>query len=139
MLSYPVKLKKDTNDTLLVDSPDFPELHTFGENKEDALRHAVGAFEEVIAARIHHREDVPQPSPGRTRVKLSTLSALKVLLYREMRKQGINHAALARRLGRHLNHIQRLLDLNHASRLDQMDAAFKALQAEVEVNVRLTA
>ena len=31
---YPIKLKRDTNDTLLVSFPDFPEAHTWGEDKE---------------------------------------------------------------------------------------------------------
>ena len=52
MIAYPVILKKDTNDTILVTSVDFPELVTFGQDKDDALSHAIGAFEEAIEARI---------------------------------------------------------------------------------------
>ena len=37
MLRYPVKLSKDTNDTILVDVLDIPEAHTFGEDREEAL------------------------------------------------------------------------------------------------------
>lgn len=36
MLRYPVTLKKDSNGTLLVTTPDFPDLVTFGESKADA-------------------------------------------------------------------------------------------------------
>ena len=50
-MDYPVKLTKDDNGTYLVSSPDFPELVTFGDDKEDALSYAEGAFEEAIAAR----------------------------------------------------------------------------------------
>ena len=64
MTRYPVILVEDDNDTLLVTSPDFPELTTFGEDREDALAHAVDAFEEVIAARIHDGEEIPPPSTG---------------------------------------------------------------------------
>lgn len=64
MTRYPVILVEDDNDTLLVTSPDFPELTTFGEDREDALAHAVDAFEEAIAARIHDGEEIPPPSTG---------------------------------------------------------------------------
>lgn len=67
MLSYPVKLTPDDNDTVLVSAPDFPELTSFGEDEEDALWHAVDALEEAIAARMQTREDVPKPSRCRPR------------------------------------------------------------------------
>jgi antitoxin HicB len=50
-----------------------------------------------------------------------------VLLYRAMRERGVRKADLARRLGWHGPQIDRLLDLNHASRLDQIEAALAAL------------
>jgi len=37
-VTYPVKLEPD-EDTVLVRSPDFSEIITFGEDREDALRH----------------------------------------------------------------------------------------------------
>ena len=60
MLSYPVKVIEDDNDTYFVVSPDFPELNTYGENKDDALQHAVDAFEEAIAGRIAKTSHLPQ-------------------------------------------------------------------------------
>ena len=42
---YPVVLTPDDNDTLLVTCPALPEVTTFGEDKADALRHAVDALE----------------------------------------------------------------------------------------------
>ncbi len=132
MLSYPVKLTPDDN-TFLVTSPDFPELKTFGETRDDALMYAVGAFSEAIAARIAYREDLPTPSKGQTRVALSTQTALKVLLYQAMRDGKVNKAELARRLHCHGPQVDRLLDLNHASRLDQIDAAFNVVGQRVSV------
>ncbi len=85
MLSYPVKLTPDDNDTVMVAAPDFPELTTFGDDEENALWHAVDALEEAIAARMQGREAVPEPSRGRPRVALPTQTALKILLYRATR------------------------------------------------------
>ena len=52
MLGYRIKLEPDDNGTLLVACPALPEVTTFGENESDAIRHAIGAIEEAIAARI---------------------------------------------------------------------------------------
>lgn len=134
MLSYPITLEKD-GDTVLATSPDFPELTTFGETREDARLYAVSALEEAIAARIAHREDVPVPSKGGEGVALPTLTALKTLLYQAMRREGVTKAELARRLNCHGPQVDRLLDLNHSSRMDQIDAAFNAVGRRVSVGV----
>ena len=65
MLAYPITLEDDDNETVLATSPDFPELVTFGDDREEALARAVDALEEAIAARIHDRKDIPSPSPAR--------------------------------------------------------------------------
>jgi antitoxin HicB len=53
-----------------------------------------------------------------------------------MRSQGVGKAELARRLNCHLPQIDRLLDLRHASRLDQIEAAFAALKKRLSIEVR---
>ena len=132
MLAYPLDLEQDPNGTLLVTFPDFAEAVTFGEDQSDALLRAVDALEAVLAARIDDDQDIPLPSPaaGRPCAALPALTAAKVLLYRAMREAGVRKSDLARRLGWHGPQIDRLLDLNHASRLDQIEAALaRARQA----------
>ena len=73
------------------------------------------------------------PSPGDTCVQLPTLTAVKVILYQGMRDQNIGKAELARRLGWHLPQVDRVLNVNHHSRLDQMDAALGAIGLRIEV------
>ena len=133
MLSYPIELGRDGG-AVLVTSPDFPELATFGEDRDEAMGRAVDALEEAIAARIHDRKDIPNPSPsGEAHVLLPTLTAVKVMLYQGMRDQNIGKAELARRLGWHLPQVDRVLNVNHRSRLDQMDAALRAIGRRLEV------
>jgi len=139
MLSYPIKIEKD-GDTFLVLSPDFPEITTFGENRDDAMMYAVSAFEEAIASRISDREDIPLPPypplpRGKALITLPTLTALKTLLYQAMRRESVTKAELARRLSCHGPQVDRLLDLNHSSRMDQIDAAFNAVGQRVSVDV----
>ena len=134
MLKYPVVLERDDN-TVQVMSPDFPELKTFGTNRKDALTRAVDALEEAIAARIHDGRDVPLPSQGSDNAILPTLTTVKILLYRGMREQGIGKAELARRLGWHLPQVDRVLDIQHNSHMDQMDAAMGAIGRYLYVRV----
>ncbi len=133
MLAYPIALEDDDG-AVLVTSPDFPELTTFGEDREEAVARAVDALEEAIAARIHARNEVPGPSKGKVFATLPSLTSVKVLLYQGMREQGIGKAELARRLGWHLPQVDRVLDVEHHSRLDQMDAALSAIGWRLDVN-----
>ena len=103
MLAYPLVLEDDDG-AVLATSPDFPELATFGADREEAIARATHALEEAIAARIHDRKDIPPPSRGEAHAVLPTLTAVKVRLYQAMRDQGVGKAELARRLGWHESH-----------------------------------
>ena len=137
MLAYPITLTEDDG-TILATSPDFPELTTFGEDREEAVARAVHAIEEAIAARVHDRRDIPRPSQGLTYATLPTLTSVKVLLYQGMREQGVGKAELARRLGWHLPQVDRVLDVQHRSGLEQMDAALGAIGQRLHVTTAAT-
>jgi antitoxin HicB len=136
MVRYPVTLTADDNDTILVTFRDFPEAQTFGDDKEEALVRAVDALETVIDAYIRDRRDIPTPSAVTgASVTLPSLVATKVQIYNAMRTQKVGKAELAKRLGAHLPQIDRLLDLKHGSKLDQLEAAAHALGAELEITL----
>lgn len=73
MLAYPIDLTDDDG-TLLVTAPDFPELTTFGGDREEAIARAADALEEAIAARISRGEPIPAPSEGSVCAVLPGLS-----------------------------------------------------------------
>ena len=64
---------------------------------------------------------------------LPTLTSVKVMLYQGMRDQSIGKAELARRLGWHMPQVDRVLDVQHWSRLDMMDAALGAIGRQLHV------
>jgi antitoxin HicB len=68
-------------------------------------------------------------------VPLPVLAEAKISLYREMLARDLRKAELARRLGRHKPQVDRLLDLRHDSRLDQIEQAFNALVKRVTIAV----
>jgi len=138
MLAYPVQLIPEDGQ-VIVTCPDLPEVGSFGEDRQDARMRAVDAIEEAIATRMAHGREVPAPSRAgedAVSVQLPTQTALKIRLYQLMRDQGVSKAGLARRLHAARPHVDRLLDLNHASRLDSLDAAFSELGATVAVDVQ---
>ena len=139
MYTYPVDLEPDDNDTVMVTFPDVPGAITFGDDEDEALIRAVDALETVFIAYIGDREGIPKPSrprKGQRTVTLPTLSAAKVSLYQTMREQGVRKADLARRLHCDFRQIDRLLDLRHHSRLDQIDAALAALGKRLDIRLR---
>ena len=134
--AYPVVLEPDDNGTLLVSFPDVPEAHTFGETDSDALKHAGDVLVTALEAYMKNRRPVPRPSSDSStgyRVLLPALTAAKVELYEAMRQAGIRKSDLARRLRLHAQQVDRLLDLHHSSRVDQLEAALGALNRELHI------
>jgi antitoxin HicB len=136
-MDYPVKLERDDNDTILVSFPDFPEAHTYGEDVEEALKHAAGALATVIDAYIKDRRDIPLPSAiaAKHRVTVPALVEAKIRLYETMRDARIGKAELARRLDWHLPQVDRLLAMTHGSKLDQLESAFRAMGKRLVIGV----
>ena len=136
MFDYPVLLTPD-NDSLLVTFPDIPEAITFGMNEEEALKQAVDALETALSFYVDDRRVLPTPSviEGLATVRPSALESVKLGLYAEMLKQGVRKSELARRLNCHLPQVNRLLDLTHASRLEQLEAAINALGKRLDVMI----
>jgi antitoxin HicB len=127
-VDYRVVLRRDDNDTFLVSFPDFPEAHTFGTTRDEALERARDALATVIDAYIKDRRPLPNPSRGRGRlVAVPALTVAKMELHDQMLRSSITKRELARRLDVHLPQVDRLLDVHHASRLDQLERAFDAL------------
>lgn len=136
-LDYPVDLTPDDG-AILVTFPDVPEAITQGDDTDEALMYAVDALESALSFYVDDRKPLPTPSKpkrGQRTVRPSALECAKLGVYRAMTEQGIKKSELARRLGWHMPQVDRLFDLNHASRLDQIEAAARALGRHVEVSV----
>ena len=138
MFEYPVDLSPAAEGGFVVSFPDVPEALTQGEDRDEALLAARDALETALAMYVERREDLPRPSAarGRPTVRPSALACAKLAVYQAMREQGVTKAELARRLRWHLPQVDRVLDLDHASRLEQVEAALAALGRELLVDVR---
>jgi antitoxin HicB len=101
---------------------------------------AADALNLMIAEQIRNGEPLPQPRVRRGSkyrpVHLPATQAAKAELYRQFMAAGIRKSELARRMGISNGNIERLFDLNHNSRLDQIEAAFRALGKTLAIEVR---
>lgn len=138
MRSYPATLTPDPDGGFTVTFRDVPEAITEGDSREEALLRAEDALESALAMYVAAKGPLPAASAakrGDVSVPLSALAMAKAALYDAMRDQGVGRAELARRLRWHLPQINRVLDMRHASKMEQIEAALAALGLRLIVDV----
>ena len=137
MLAYPVTLTPEKGPGgYVVTFRDIPEAITQGETIEEALAMAAEALESAMDFYFDDRRPVPMPSPAKRHQHLVELPAsltAKVLLLNEMIRQQVRPAELARRLGTTPQAVNRLTNLRHASKIDGIATAMKALGKTLEL------
>lgn len=136
VISYPVELTPDDNDTLLVTCPDLTGMVTFGDDEADALRHASDAIEEWIGQALYRFEPIPRPSAGSPRASISLHTTLVLELYWALGDAGMTRADLQRKLGWHRAQVDRLFDLRNEPKSRRLEAAFRALGVEPDITVK---
>ena len=138
MLTYPITLTPDTNGTFLVQFPDVPEAITVAEDESEALVNGLEALEAAIEIYSDEKRVVPTPSKakrGQLAITLPAIVTAKVLLANEMVSQGVRKSELARRLKVHMPQVDRLVDLRHSSKLENIEAAFHSLGKSLDIRV----
>lgn len=122
----------------MVTCPDLPELSSIGKDEADAMREAIDGIETALQARMQDRRGIPEPGAlkrGQRLVELPPLSVAKLGLYQAMRECDMRKSDLARLLDVHMPQIDRLLDLRHKSKLEQVEAALHAIGYRIELSV----
>jgi antitoxin HicB len=124
----------------VVTFPDFGKGVTQGDSLAEATEMATDLLACLVSDLMKRDTDLPRARNYRGRhyrpVPLPALQAMKAQLYTVFRSSGIRKTELARRLNIPKSIIDRLFDLNHHSRLDQIEAAFRALGKELAIEVR---
>ena len=138
-MRYPIRWRPDENGTLIVEVPDVPGVLTVAVDEADAVSQAQDALVTMLAHLMDEGQPIPPASRPRRRqpvAVLPPLMAAKLAIYEAMRRQGLTQAVLAERMGCDTRQIRRLLDLDHASTLRQLEAALRVLGKELVVEVR---
>lgn len=134
---YPYEVAREDN-SLLVHFPDVPGAATqvdpgedFGTLVRDCLVAALGGY-------VEQRLTIPRPSAprGRPTVALDITTSAKLALATAMTERGTSNVALAAALGVSEKVVRRLLDLDHANRVDRLERALALFDRKLEVRVR---
>jgi len=137
-LNYPVHLQPAIEGGFVVSFPDVPEAITQGDDEAEALLRAVYALETAMEFYTDDGKDLPHasaPVGDQFTVRPTAQACIALSIYQIMRDQGVRKSELARRLGWHMMQVDRLLDPNHASKLNQVETALAALGRRLEVDV----
>ncbi|CAI1602497.1 Antitoxin HicB [Serratia fonticola] len=132
-MRYPVKFEHDETGWC-VSFPDIPEALTGGDTREEALSLAQDALVTAFDFYFEDRRPVPMPSAdGEEFIDVPASVAAKVLLLNAMIATGTTPAELARRLGTRPQEVNRIVTLNHATKIDTIEAALKVLGKRLEI------
>ena len=137
--AYPARFTAGSDGRVLVEFVDLPRVGTDGKDDQEAIEEAMDALGSDLSIRLSRREKIPSPSAakrGQRLVPVPLWLAPKLALYLAMRDQQVNNSELARRIGVHERVIRRMLDPEHATKAERIQAALAALGKQMTVEVR---
>lgn len=127
--AYPFTVTQD-GEFWITRCPDVRGAATDSRDRAEAISELSDALIAALGGHIELGHPIPAPGPVRVPgqiVTLSPLVAAKLALYEAMRQRGVNNCELARQLGLQENAVRRLLDLDHRSHIDSVQAALALL------------
>jgi antitoxin HicB len=135
--AYPYELLPQPEGGFTVRFPDVPEAITQGDNEQEAVTMAEDALVTALSFYTERAEPLPRPSPARGRrlAYVPPLVAAKLALHDAMLTAGVSNVALAGQLGTDEKTVRRLRDPLHQSRINQVDAALRALGKRMSIVV----
>jgi antitoxin HicB len=128
--AYPVRFTPDEEGVYVASARDVPEALTDGATIMEAFQEMSDALGAALAGYVLMGRPIPVPSPPRPReyiVPVAPLVAAKLALRSAMRVQGVNNVELAKRLGVTEGAVRRLVNPDHASRIDGVIDALAVL------------
>ena len=137
--AYPAKFKTGSDGRILVEFVDLPRVATDGKDDREALEEAIDALGSDLSIRLSRREEIPVPSAAKRSHRLVPVPlwlAPKLALYLAMREQQVSNSELGRRLGVHERVVRRMLDPQHATKAEKIQAALAVLGKHMTVEVR---
>lgn len=129
-MRYPARFEPAENGGFVVSFRDIPEAITQGDSLEEAVDMARDALLTAMEFYFEDEKQVPSPSAvldGEELVSLPVSVWVKVLLLNQMIADRVKRADLARRLSIKPQQVTRLVDLEHTTKIDELERAFHAL------------
>lgn len=129
MYEYPITVHQE-NDHYWSSCHDIPEAHSAGDTREELLRNAVEGIELALSIYVDQRRQIPLPSvctEEQEPIALPITTCAKIALWNAMCERGMNKADLAALLSLSHTAASRLVDFEHKSKIEQIEAALQAV------------
>lgn len=129
MYEYPITVHQE-NDHFWSSCQDIPEAHSAGDTREELLRNAVDGIELALSIYVDQRRQIPLPSvctEEQDPIALPITTCAKIALWNAMYERGMSKADLAATLSLSHTAASRLVDFEHKSKIEQIEAALQAL------------
>lgn len=133
---YPAKFTPAQEGGFVVTFRDIPEAITQGDDFTEAKEMAADVLLSSMDFYFDDNRPVPLPSKAQKGEVLIALPAsvyAKVLLLNELLTQNVSKAELARRMEIRPQEMQRIVDLNHSTKIDTISAALIQLGKHFEI------
>jgi antitoxin HicB len=137
-MQYPARFAPAKEGGFVVTFRDIPEAITQGDSFDEAMAMAGDVLVSAMDFYFEDRRPVPVPSApkrGERLVELPPSVAAKVMLLNELIAAGLSNAELARRMGTRPQEVQRIVNLNHATKIDTIAAALAALGKKLDLRL----
>ncbi|QQQ49738.1 hypothetical protein JJQ97_20715 [Pseudomonas syringae] len=116
---------------------DIPEAHSVGDTREQLLANAVEGITLALTIYVEQGRKIPQATArlaGESEpIPLPAQTVTKIVLWNEICDRGMRVADLARHLGISHPVASRLVDFEHNSKIEQIEAALKTLNRSISV------
>ena len=137
-MAYPIAFKTYRNGQVGAFFSDVPEAITAGATEAQALDRAQDALVVALSAYLDLDRPLPKPSKakrGQRVVLLPPRVAIKLGILAAMRERSVTQVQLGDRLGIDGRQVRRILDLDHESKLSQLESALAALGLQASVDI----
>ena len=138
MFAYPALLRDNKAGGFIVSFRDVPEAITEIWSMEELQDTAVDALVTVLEMYFEKNRVFPEPSKPKKNevmVALPLIVVAKMLLLNVMVSSNIRACDLARKMHIKPQEVNRIIDLQHNTKIDTIDSAMKALGKNLQLTV----
>lgn len=136
---YPARVESNNEGGFIARFRDVPEAMTEAWDLEELKNNARDALISAIDFYIEDRRAFPVGSTAKSgdiAIELPASVAAKILLLNTMVQSNVRPADLARKMNIKPQEVTRLTDIRHATKIDTIQAALRALGRELILEIR---
>jgi len=137
MYDYAIRFERDAGPGFAIFCRDLPELNSYGDDREHAIREALDGIETALSIYVDQRWVIPEATPAQADEHVMHLPAAtlaKIALWNSMMARDMSKAELCRLMGVRRAQGDRLVDFLCPSSMDQLERALAVFGTHHEPN-----